>query len=152
MSWEDLLGHMSAMHLSLAVLLLVAVPSAKSAGDATGHFEMYCDGVGFFLAKVDGAPKPGKLFLFFHTGFGGFSYVPANAWENVAIYRDGYTAALHCPVLARGRIQVDNEIPPYGQGVTRVSGKYDFELSGQHLQGRFAAKQRVNKHPPRICE
>jgi hypothetical protein len=69
--------------LSAAVPLLAFFPTASSGQNATGHFEVYCDGVGFFLAKVDGAPAPGKLFLFLYTGFPGIPYVPKETWKDV---------------------------------------------------------------------
>jgi hypothetical protein len=135
--------------LSAAVLLLVVVPTATSARDATGHFEVYCDGVGFFLAKVDGAPTPGKLLLFLYTGFPGILYVPKEEWEDVSVYRNGCAADGKCEVLTRGKVRLDNEITRDGR---HVSGKYEIELSGQHLHGQFATERRRYKHPPRICE
>jgi len=78
--------------LSAVVLLLAVFPTASSGQNATGHFEMYCDGVGFFLAKVDGAPAPGKLFLFLYTGFPGIPYVPKETWKDVYVYRNGCIA------------------------------------------------------------
>jgi len=39
---------------------------------ATGHFEEYCDGVGIFLAKVDGAPASEKLVFFSYMGLSGW--------------------------------------------------------------------------------
>lgn len=135
--------------LSTAVLLLVIVPTATPAQIATGHFEVYCDGAGFFLAKVDGAPAPPKLLLFLYAGFPGIPYVPKEEWKDVYVYRNGCAADGKCEVLTHGRIRLDNEIKRDGR---RVSGEYEIELSGQHLRGQFAAKQRFYKHPPRICE
>lgn len=54
---------------AVPVLLLVVVPGGTFAQAATGRFEIYCDGAGFFLEKVDGAPAPRKLLLFLYTGF-----------------------------------------------------------------------------------
>lgn len=59
------------VYLSSAVLSLALFPTATSAQNASGHFEVYCDGVGFFLGKIDGAPVPGRLLLFLYTGFPG---------------------------------------------------------------------------------
>jgi hypothetical protein len=138
-----------AAHLSTAVLLLVIAANGNSGEDATGHFEVYCDGVGFFLAKVDGAPAPRKVLLFLYTGFPGVPYVPKEEWKDVNVYRNGCAADGKCEVLTPGRIRLDNEITPDGR---RVSGKYEFEFGGQHLHGGFTADRRRYKHPPRICE
>ena len=87
--------------LSTAVLLLVAVANGHSGDDVTGGFEVYCDGVGFFLAKVDGAPAPRKLFLFLYTGFRGVPLVPKQEWKDVNVYRNGCTADGKCEALKR---------------------------------------------------
>jgi hypothetical protein len=53
----------------VSALLLLAAVNGQSSNGAMGRFEMYCDGVGLFLTKVDGAPAPRKLLLFVYTGF-----------------------------------------------------------------------------------
>jgi hypothetical protein len=134
--------------LSAVVLLLTVFPTASSGRKATGHFEVYCDGVGFFLAKVDGAPAPGKLFLFLYTGFPGFPYVPKETWKDVYVYRNGCIADGKCEALARGKVWLDNEAMPDAR---RVSGKYEIEFNGQHVRGQFAVKVHDYKTPPRLC-
>jgi hypothetical protein len=134
--------------LNAVVLSLVILPTASSSQNATGHFEVYCDGVGFFLAKVDGAPAPGKLFLFLYTGFPGTPYVPKETWQDVYVYRDGCIADGKCEVLAHGKVWLDDVPMPDAR---RVSGKYEIELNGQHFRGQFAAKRHDYKHPPRLC-
>jgi hypothetical protein len=111
---------------------------------------MYCDGIGFFLAKVDGAPAPGKLFLLLYTGFPGIPAIPKETWKDVKVYRNGCIADGKCEVLARGKIWVDDEVTPDAR---RISGNYEIELNGQHLRGQFAAnRHNYNyKHPPRLC-
>ena len=131
-----------------ALLVLAIALLAASAQGATGHFEVYCDGVGFFLAKVDRAPAPRKLLLFLRTDFPGIPYVPKEEWKDVFVYRDGCAADGKCEVLAHGRVRLDNEITPDGRS---VSGRYEIELKGQQLDGHFAAERRFYKHPPRIC-
>ena len=134
--------------LSFAALLLGVGKAATSADSATGHFETYCDGVGFFLAKIDGAPAPRKLVLFLYTGFPGIPYVPKEEWKAVKVYRDGCAADGKCQALTNGRVRLQSEITPDGR---RVSGKYEIQLGGQNLQGEFAAERRLYKHPPRLC-
>lgn len=131
-----------------AVLLLLAARSGQSSERATGRFEVYCDGVGLFLTKVDGAPAPRKLLLFMYTGFPGVPYVARDEWKDVKVYRDGCTADGKCEVLARGRIRLDNEIAPDGH---HVAGKYEIDLTGQQIRGTFTAERHRYKHPPRIC-
>ena len=140
--------------LSAAALLLVIVGSGHPRESATGTFEVYCDAVGVFLAKVDGAPAPRKLLLFLYTGFPGVVDVPSEEWRDVKVYGNGCVADGKCEVLAYGKVYLDNEITPFAPDGTRVSGKYVIELKGQHLQGTFATerRQRRYKHPPRICE
>jgi hypothetical protein len=137
-----------AARLVTAALLLFIAPTATPAQVATGHFEVYCDGIGLFMANVDGTPAPEKLLLFLYTGFPGIPYVPKEEWKDVYVYRNGCAADGKCEVLAHGRIRLDNEITRDGR---RVSGEYEIELSGQHLRGQFAAQRRSYKHPPRIC-
>jgi len=134
--------------LASAVLLLLAAVNGESSNGATGRFEMYCDGVGLFLTKVDGAPAPRKLLLFMYTGFPGVPYVARDEWKDVKAYRNGCTADGKCEVLAHGRIWLDNEITPDGH---RIAGKYEIDLAGQQIRGTFTAERRLYKHPPRIC-
>jgi hypothetical protein len=136
--------------LSTAVLLLAVFQTAKSAQNASGHFEVYCDGFGFFLEKVDGAPVPGKVLLFLYTGFPGvqYAYESMQNWSDVIVYRNGCIADGGCEILARGKVRLDNEATVDAR---RVSGKYEIEFNGKHLSGQFAAKRRGYKHPPRIC-
>ena len=50
--------------LNLIMLFVPLLLPLALVATASGHFEVYCDGVGIFLAKIDGAPAPGKLVLF----------------------------------------------------------------------------------------
>ena len=134
--------------LGAVVLLLAVLPIASSTNNATGRFEVYCDGVGFFLTKVDGAPAPGKLLLFSHTGFPSIPYMPKETWKEVYVYRDGCIADGKCEVLAHGKVWLDDEAMPEAK---RVSGKYEIELNGQHISGQFAAKRHDYKRAPRLC-
>ena len=136
------------VYLSAALLLIGVFPTVTSAQNSTGRFEVYCDSVGFFVAKVDGAPAPRRLLLFLYTGFPGIPYVPKEEWKEVKVYRDGCRADGACEVFAHGNIRLDTELRPEGR---RVSGKYEIELSGQHLRGHFSAKRRTYRHPTRIC-
>jgi hypothetical protein len=125
--------------------LAVAAP----AHGAAGRFEAYCDGIGFFLTKVEGAPIPGKLLLFLYTDFPAVTpEVPKGEWTNVLVYRNGCAADGKCEVLAHGRVRLDNKITHMDR---QVSGEYEIDLGGRHLHGQFEAKRRAYKLPPRIC-
>lgn len=137
------------VYLISAVLPVAIFPAASSAQNATGRFEMYCDGVGFFLSKIDDTPAPGKLLLFLYTGFPGIPYVPKEEWKDVSVYRYGCVADGKCAILTRGKLWLDDEAT---RDARRVSGKYEIELNGQHLRGLFTAKRRGYSHPPRFCE
>ena len=66
----------------------------------------------------------------------GINYVPKEEWKDVYVYRNGCIADGKCEVLARGKVWLDNEAMP---DASRVSGKYEIELNGQHLRGQFPA-------------
>ena len=135
--------------LSAVALLLAVFPSASSAHNATGRFEVYCDGVGFFLAKIDGAPAPRKLVLFLYLDFPpGAIYLPEEKWADVFVYRKGCAVDGKCEIIARGKVWLDAEATPAAR---RISGKYEIDLHGQHLKGQFVAKRHEYKYPPRVC-
>jgi hypothetical protein len=144
----------SYVFLSLILLFLptLLVPATV----ATGHFEVYCDGIGVFLANVDGTPAPGKLVLFSYMSFppgtiGG--YLGQGKWSNVHVYSDGCVPDGKCEPIAHGEVWIDawdtsdtGNAPP-----KRVSGKYEIDLNGKHLEGPFLAKEHTSKHPLRLC-
>ncbi len=136
------------VRLASVVLLLLAAVNGQSSDGASGRFEVYCDGVGLFLTKVDGAPAPRKLLLFMYTGFPGVPYVAREGWRDVKVYRNGCIAEGKCEVLAHGRVRLDNEITPDGH---HIAGKYEIDFTGQQIRGTFTAERHLYKHPPRIC-
>src|SRR5215469_6560606 len=94
--------------LSLIVLFVPPLPALASSRAAAGHFEVYCDGVGLFLAKIDGAPGSGKLVLFsLHLGgtFGG-KYIGQGRWSDVHVFRDGCVPDGKCQSVADGRVWI----------------------------------------------
>jgi hypothetical protein len=128
--------------------MLAAITTPTSAQNATGYWEGYCDGFGFFLAKVDGAPAPGKLLLFLYTDFPGTPRVPKEEWTDVLVYRDGCIADGKCKTLAPGKVWLDFAATSESW---YISGKYEIERNGQHLRGRFTTKRREIKIPVRVC-
>ena len=135
--------------LSLIVLFVPPLPALASSRAAAGHFEVYCDGVGLFLAKIDGAPGSGKLVLFsLHLGgtFGG-KYIGQGRWSDVHVFRDGCVPDGKCQSVADGRVWIDApDTPP-----KHISGKYEIKLNDKLLEGSFLAKRRVRKPPLRWC-
>jgi hypothetical protein len=128
--------------LGLTVLFVPPLLASASVPKATGHFEEYCDGVGIFLAKVDGAPASGKLVLFSYMGFPGGTfggeYIGQGKWS----VPDG-----KCQSIAHGRVWIDAlDTPP-----KHISGKYEINLNGKLVEGTFLAKMSRRRHPLRIC-
>jgi hypothetical protein len=138
--------------LGAVVLLLAVFSTASSTHNATGRFEMYCDGVGFFLANIDGAPPPRELFFFLYVSFPpgtmGGRYLPQEQWSNVSVYPKGCMADAKCEVIAHGKVWIDKDTTPPPR---RLSGKYEIDLNDQHLKGLFVVKEHQHKYPPRVC-
>jgi hypothetical protein len=141
---------LAAAYVFLGLIVLFVPPFLIPAPvpRATGHFEDYCDGVGIFLAKVDGAPASGKLVLFSYLGgtFGG-EYIGQGKWSDVSVFSDGCVPDGKCQSIAHGRVWIDVlDTPP-----KHISGKYEIKLNGKLLEGAFLAKRRDRKHPLRLC-
>ena len=138
----------ASVFLSLIVLFVPSLPTLASEDAATGHFEIYCDGIGLFLSKIDGAPASGKLVLFSELGstFDG-EYVGQWKWSNIYVFRDGCLPDGKCESIADGRVWIDTRdaLPK------RISGKYEIKLNGKLIKGTFFAKKRVRKRPLRLC-
>lgn len=133
---------------ALIVLFVLLSPTLASAPAASGHFEVYCDGVGLFLNKIEGAPASGKLVFFSRLGdtFGG-EYVGQGKWSDVYVFRDGCLPDGKCESIADGRVWIDAlDTPP-----KHISGKYEIKLNDKLLRGTFLAKRRVRKPPLRLC-
>jgi hypothetical protein len=137
--------------LGLIVLLSPPLLTPASVPRATGHFEEYCDGVGIFLSKVDGAPASGKLVFFSYMGFPGGTfggeYIGQGKWSDVSVFADGCVPDGKCQSIAHGRVWIDApDTPP-----KHISGKYEIKLNGKLVEGAFLAKRRNRKHPLRLC-
>jgi hypothetical protein len=118
---------------------------------------VYCDGVGIFLAKIDGAPAPQKLVLFSYVDFPpgtiGGRYFGQGKWSDVYVYRDGCVPDGKCESIARGKVWIDDwdTSETGGMPPKRISGKYEIDLSGKQLKGSFVARERSSKHTRRLC-
>ena len=131
----------------------IFIPLA-SATTTTGHFEVSCDGVGIFLAKIDGAPAPGNLVLFSLVdsplGTMGDRYFGQGNWSDIYILPDGCVPDGKCGSIAHGRVWIDvqdtQDKPP-----EHISGKYEIKLNDRLLEGTFLATKRYRKRPLRLC-
>jgi hypothetical protein len=145
----------ACVFLSLIMFFVpLLLPLVSAAATATGHFEVYCDGVGIFLAKIDGAPASGKLVLFslvsFPPGTFGDRYFGQGKWSDIYVLRDGCVPDGKCESIAEGRVWIDapdsQDKPP-----KHISGKYEIHLNGKFLEGNFLARKRDRKQPLRLC-
>jgi hypothetical protein len=140
-------------YVFVGLIALLVSPSLTPASvpRASGHFEEYCDGVGIFLVKVDGAPVSGKLVFFSYLGFPGGTfggeYIGQGKWSDVSVFADGCVPDGKCQSIAHGRVWIDAlETPP-----KHISGRYEIELNGKLIGGAFLAKRHNRKHPLRLC-
>ncbi len=136
------------------MLFVAPFLSRASVTTPTGHFEVYCDGVGIFLAKIDGAPAPGKLVLFSPTSFPpgtfGGRYFEQGKWSDIYVYRDGCVPDGKCESIADGKVWIDATDKQDTQP-KHISGKYEINLNGKHLKGTFLAKLHDRRRPLRLC-
>jgi hypothetical protein len=141
-------GFAKAYFFLLIVVFLPRLPALAAARTATGHFEIYCDGVGVFLEKIDGAPASGKLVLFSRLSdtLRG-EYVGQGKWSDVYVFRDGCLPDGKCESIADGRVWID----ALGTSPKHISGKYAIKFNGKLLEGTFNAKRHNRKPPLRIC-
>jgi len=134
--------------LCLSLVLAMSLPAMASSPKATGHFEVYCDGIGLFLAKLDAVPAPGRLVLFARLGntFGGDN-VGQMKWSDVDVFRDGCIPEGKCERIANGKVWIDTR----DGSPKHISGKYELKLNDKLLKGTFVAKKRAIKRPIRLC-
>ena len=138
----------------LVTLLKPAMLSRASTVAATGHFEVYCDGIAVYLAKINDAPAKRKLVLFslvnFPPGTIGGRYFGQGKWSDILVFPDGCVPDGKCKSIAQGKMWIDAETnqdaPP-----KNISGKYELSLNGKFLQGTFIAKRRFRRRPLRLC-
>src|SRR5215475_8156687 len=123
----------AAAYVFFGLIMLFVPPllTPASVPRGTGHFEEYCDGVGIFLAKVDGAPASGKLVFFSYMGFPGGTfggeYIGQGKWSDVSVFADGCVPDGKCQSMAHGRVWIDAlDSPP-----KHISGKYEIKLNGK---------------------
>ncbi len=74
-------------------------------------------------------------------------------WSDVYVFRDGCVPDGKSDSIAVGRVWIDaSDMPDPGDTpAKRISGKYEIDLNGKHLEGPFVAKRHVSKHPLRLC-
>lgn len=142
------------MTFSFALLLVPDLQLPASANTLKGRFELYCVDVGIFLTEIDGAPAPRKLALFFSPSFGAIQgRFPRDTWYDVSVYNDWCVPSKSkCQSVGHGKVWVDGPDPgPGAPPSKRISGKYEIDLNGKHLEGDFVAKEH-NYKPVGVCE
>jgi hypothetical protein len=141
--------------LGLAALFFAVFSLSASATDASGRFEVYCDGVGLFLSHIADGPR--KLVLFSRMGFPpgtmGSHYIGQGRWSDAFVLPNGCVPDGKCETIAKGKVWIDpwdteNELKPVPK---RITGKYEIDLNGHHLEGRFSATEHTRKYPLRLC-
>jgi hypothetical protein len=128
----------------LALLLQIYPLTLLAANSASGWFSPHCDGASFFLIKVDGLPAGQKLNITMrHYALPWCNSRPQALWEDV--YAERCSSAAKCEAATHARIWLDT-----GKVKDkRISGKYDVDFGGQHLEGTFHVKYRKQDW---ICE
>jgi hypothetical protein len=135
----------------IAMLFALPLVSQGSEPSASGRFEVYCDGIGIFLTKIEGPPTYRKLVLFsridFPPGTLGGRLLGQGKWSDISVLQDGCIPDGKCDSVANGRVWIDAP----DTSPDHISGKYEISFNGSLLKGRFHAKRRDRKSPLRLC-
>jgi hypothetical protein len=83
----------------------------------------------------------------------GGRYLGQGKWSEVYVLPDGCVPDGKCKNIGSGKIWIDewDESNSANAAPKNISGKYEIELNGKHLEGTFVAKERSRRHPVRIC-
>jgi hypothetical protein len=142
-------AHLMTVLLKLGFLALVlqcCSLTLLAAKAASGWFSPHCDGASFYLSKVDGLPAGQKLILTVRQyALSWWNCSPREVWEDVSAER--CFSGGKCELAAHARIWLDKGNPTD----KRVSGKYDANFAGQHLEGSFLVKYR-KENAAWLCE
>jgi len=135
------------LQLVFLALVLQSYSSALLAAKvASGRFSPHSDGASFYLSKVDGLAPGQKLIMTIrHFALPWSSYRPQEIWEDASTEQcspDG-----KCESATNARVWLDKGKP----NDKHVSGRYDVNFGGQHLEGGFLVKYRKEK-PLWLCE
>lgn len=142
----------ACVFLSLIMLFVPPLLPLASVATARAHFEMYCDGVGIFLAKIDGAPAPKKFVLFSPMSF------PPDTFKGRS-FGQGSGPPFMSFVMGASPTASARALPTAEYGSTsrtrktrrqNFSGKYEINLNGKLLEGNFFARRHDRKHPLRL--
>lgn len=86
----------------------------------------------------------------FPPGTIGGRYFGQEKWSDIYVLRDGCVPAGNCESVADGRVWIDATDEQDTQP-KHISGKYEINLNGKHLEGTFLAKRHDRRRPLRLC-
>ena len=116
----------------------------------------------FRSRAFDGFVRAGGGVLAIHSATASFKGSPAyfevlggrfvgqGKWSDVYVYRDGCVPDGKCENIADGKVWIDTTDEQDKQ-LKRISGKYEINLNGKHLEGTFLAKRHDRRRPLRLC-
>jgi hypothetical protein len=131
------------MRVSIFLTVLVASTLARAA-DARGWYDPGCGGAMFHLMGLPGQPPVQEFVLRLSTGNLAFNYylVGPHWWDVTA---QDCSKAGDCGEATKAKLQFQKI------GRRHVSGEYQIDFKGQHLEGQYQVKYR-HKGGPYICE
>jgi len=144
-----LASHFGKRHKALCFLLTLLFllhDTTSVASDKVTHgwFEPHCDGASFYLSKVEGLSVKQMLILNLRQHLPWWDYQPDETWKDV--YAEQCSPDQKCKEAAHARLWLDN----VGANHKRISGKYEVDFQGKHLEGKFLLKYRKSK-PLWVC-
>jgi hypothetical protein len=145
-------GRIAASLLIVALLLQASLPPL-SAADSNGRFEWYCDGLGFFLAGINGASEPKEFALFLGLDFPRRP-LPTEEWQDVSIFPKGCVLDGRCKSIGNGKVWLEKRswLEAENMLAKRIYGKYKLDVNGKHLEGTFTARMRTRPSAYRVCQ
>jgi hypothetical protein len=129
----------------LIALLFQASSASAFAADGEGYFQEDCSGTTIHITKIDDAHHGQQLIFRLSSSLPIRLYMTeAHVWNAEA---KRCSADGKCEEASHARVWVNEE-----KGKNKhISGKYEVDFSGQHLEGPFVVKYRKYKPLP-ICE
>lgn len=125
----------------LIALLLQASAASAFAADGKGYFQDDCDGTTIHITKSNGSHGDQQLALRLnaHGPLFFWYYSEESRWWDAEGKRCSVDGK--CEEATHARVWVN-----YANGMDkRISGKYEVDLNGQHVEGRFIVLNRFHR-------